>query len=449
MAELTAVVQRRDVLEQDLARRREQYDQYVRVTGEWLAHFEAAVAQGRKAVPRLVRDIRDGGRPQPAGALPEGPRSDSPFARFARELEQFRHQALDAIAEVASVRREHPDAEPREMLLYIAARQGALISRALAAIDALEHKTEDPDLSNGLFGIDQLIMMLRRHIENFALLAGTSSRNITAEVLLSTVMRHAASEIEHFSRVRTAALPLVNVRGYVVADLIHLFAELMENATKFSSGSVLVRAELTSAGLVVEVEDRGLHMPGAMLEEINHLLKFPGRVDRQKMVAEGRMGLLVVAVTADRHKLSVELRKSFFGGTSAYVVVPQSLLAPLEPEPSTDEDLAPLTRAEVEAVTPRRTAPALAAVREPSTAGNRALPRRTSRRPDELPAAETGRPALPVRVPVGDEEIPQAPEASSDPPPPATANLFASYSAGTAAHDAPDASGQAGPAPSH
>jgi Histidine kinase-, DNA gyrase B-, and HSP90-like ATPase len=160
-------------------------------------------------------------------------------------------------------------------------------------------------------------------------LGGSASRRQwTRQVSMHEVLRAAIAEVEQYSRVKVVPPVEGVLRGGAVSDVIHLIAELVENATKFSAPrtTALLRAQLVAAGLAIEVEDRGLGMLPADQQRMNALLADPGRVDVDELLRDGRIGLYVVSTLARRHGIRVQLQNNIFGGTQAVVVLPGALL---------------------------------------------------------------------------------------------------------------------------
>jgi hypothetical protein len=146
------------------------------------------------------------------------------------------------------------------------------------------------------------------------------------------VLRAAIAEVEHYSRVKVVPPVEGVLRGTAVTDVIHLIAELVENATKFSAPHTiaLLRAQHVSAGIAIEIDDRGLGMVPADQQRMNVLLADPGRTDVGELLRDGRIGLYVVAALARRHGIRVQLQNNIYGGTQAVVVLPKSLLDPAD-----------------------------------------------------------------------------------------------------------------------
>jgi hypothetical protein len=211
----------------------------------------------------------------------------------------------------------------------VAQRLHALVNRTLERLDTLERGVEDPDLLGGLFGVDHLVTQFRRQVENLAVLGGAVPRRINKPVPLPTVFRQSGAEIEQFSRVRVIQPPEGTLHGYAAAEVVHLLAELIENAARFSppDTQVTLRAQHVPAGLAIEIDDRGrLSMSAEKLQRMNQLLSAPENFDIRKQVEDGQIGLYVVAQIARRHQIRVVLQGNIFGGTQAVVVVPRELL---------------------------------------------------------------------------------------------------------------------------
>ncbi|MFF5264642.1 sensor histidine kinase [Actinomadura viridis] len=220
------------------------------------------------------------------------------------------------------------------VLVHVGRRQHALVSRTLQVLTALERGVEDPDLLHELFRIDHLVTRTRREAERVAVLGGETSRKTLKPLLLSTVLRQAVAEVEYYPRVRVV-LPgyEMAVPGHAGPDVIHLLAELIENATRFSEAGVLVRTEEVPAGLAVEVQDQGLTMSPERLAAMNRVLASPqeGSSALHAGLRERHIGLLVVARLARRHGIQVQLWPNN-PGTRAQVVLPRTVLVAPKPQ---------------------------------------------------------------------------------------------------------------------
>jgi len=194
-------------------------------------------------------------------------------------------------------------------------------------IDSLEQNEDDPDRLSNLFSMDHLVTRMRRNSENLLLLAGHESpRKWTEPVPLADVTRAATSEIEQYARVVLNVQPGVAVVGPAVSDVVHLLAELIENATIFSpkDSPVQVSAqELTSGGVLIEVTDRGIGVSESRLAEMNWRLDNPPVMD---VSVSRHMGLFAVARLAERHRIRIRLRPASPQGLTALVWLPDTVI---------------------------------------------------------------------------------------------------------------------------
>jgi signal transduction histidine kinase len=215
------------------------------------------------------------------------------------------------------------------MFVNLSRRSQALVERQLNLIDRLEQDEQDPDQLASLFELDHLATRMRRNSENLLVLSGTDlSRRLTRPVPAAEVLGAAVSEVEQYARVQVGQTPELTVQGRAVNDLVHLIAELLDNATAFSDPvtKVTVRTARTRKGeLAIEIQDRGVGMAEQDILDANVRLADPPDVD---VAVSRRMGLYVVARLAKRHDIKVRLRvnEDIEGGTTALVVVPSTLV---------------------------------------------------------------------------------------------------------------------------
>ncbi|MBM7167782.1 ATP-binding protein [Streptomyces sp. G44] len=288
-----------------------------------------AAAQGQSELRGVVEQLRRGAEP-PARATPPPDRPDGDeFDRLAAELTRAQDAAVDAVLQAAQLSSHAGSEQKVEVFVNLARRLQSLVHREISLLDELENDIEDPELLKGLFHVDHLATRIRRHAENLAVLGGAvSRRQWSSPVSMTEVMRSAIAEVEQYSRVKLVPPVDGTLRGHAVADVIHLLAELVENATVFSAPhtQVLLRANLVTAGLAVEVEDRGLGMPLAEQTKMNRLLADPDQVNVASLLQDGRIGLFVVAALARRHGVAVRLQANIYGGVQAVLILPQELL---------------------------------------------------------------------------------------------------------------------------
>jgi signal transduction histidine kinase len=244
------------------------------------------------------------------------------IGEVARAFDHVHREAVRLAAEQALLR-----ANINTIFSNLARRNQSLIERQLALITGLEGKEADPDQLENLFKLDHLATRVRRNGENLLVLGGeTPAQQWDQPLPLVDVIRAAASEVEQYERVELSGVPEAQIHGRAVTDLVHLLAELLENATTFSSphSSVLVTAaRLPDGRIMVEIHDRGIGLPPGELADINHHLADPPTVD---VAIAQRMGLYVVGRLADRHGIRVQLRPNEQGqGTTALAMLPDTI----------------------------------------------------------------------------------------------------------------------------
>ncbi|MFC8195139.1 ATP-binding protein [Streptomyces sp. NPDC057298] len=296
-----------------------------------------ASVRGQADLNTLVETLRRGDAP-PARRPHSRPAQDADdFDLLAEDMASAHDSAVTAVVQASQLSSHAGSEQKVEVFVNLARRLQSLVHREISILDELENEIEDPDLLKGLFHVDHLATRIRRHAENLAVLGGAVSRRQWSNpVSMTEVLRSATAEVEQYSRVKLVPPIDGTVRGHAVADVIHLLAELVENATVFSAPhtQVLLRANVVTSGLAVEVEDRGLGMPLAEQHKMNALLADPDQVNVASLLQDGRIGLFVVSQLARRHGIAVRLQTNIYGGVQAVLVVPQALLgAPEEQQP--------------------------------------------------------------------------------------------------------------------
>jgi hypothetical protein len=206
-------------------------------------------------------------------------------------------------------------------------RSQSLVERQIRLIDDLEQGEQDAERLSNLFQMDHLATRMRRNSENLLVLAGhDASRRWNQPVALVDVLRAAISEIEQYERVTLNVQPGIAVRGPAVNDVVHLIAELAENATSFSSAETPVAVSghlLNSGGVLLDISDQGVGMGAEEMAHANWRLDNPPVVD---VAVSRRMGLFVVARLAARHGIRVRLRPAPTGGLTALVWLPDEVV---------------------------------------------------------------------------------------------------------------------------
>ncbi|MFI8437580.1 nitrate- and nitrite sensing domain-containing protein [Streptomyces sp. NPDC079020] len=275
------------------------------------------VAQDR--LPELVKQLSETD-PQDVDTSVEsvGVHSRDEIGQVAAAFDDVHREAVRLAAEQALLR-----GNVNAMFTNLSRRSQGLIQRQLSLISELESREADPDQLSSLFKLDHLATRMRRNGENLLVLAGEEpGRRWTRPVPLVDVLRAAASEVEQYERIELAAVPATEVAGRVVNDLVHLLAELLENATSFSSPQTKVRVTghaLPDGRVLVEIHDTGIGLSPEDLAAINERLAAPPTVD---VSVSRRMGLFVVGRLSLRHGIRIQLRPSDSGGTTALVMLP-------------------------------------------------------------------------------------------------------------------------------
>jgi signal transduction histidine kinase len=258
---------------------------------------------------------------QQPGSAPWTGASSAEVEAVAAALLGMQRTASAAAAAEAGVRNGL-----RQILASLGKRNQSLLHRQLRIIDTLEQQAESPSALGELFALDHLTTRMRRHAESLSIISGAApARSWSGPVPVIDVIRSAVSEIEDYQRVTTATDATETVIAAAVTDLIHLLAELVENATLFSPSStrVEVRAERVANGFAIEVEDRGLGMEPGQLTAINAQLADPPDFD----VADAdRLGLFVTGRLAAKHAIQVSLAPSAYRGIKAIVLLPEAIV---------------------------------------------------------------------------------------------------------------------------
>jgi HAMP domain-containing protein len=292
----------------------------------------------------LERSAKDVAQNRLPGVVAKLQRSSGEAPDLSHEIEPVTVPSRDEVGEVAAafnavnevaVRVAAEQAALRmsigDIFLNLARRSQALIDRQLELIDELEEEADSRTLAS-LFQLDHLATRMRRNAENLIVLSGAEPpRRWTQPIPLGEVIRGAIAEVEDYQRVALVPMEDVAVPGHAGADIIHLLSELIENATSFSPPGTVVRVggQPAATGYIVEVEDRGLGMSDEELQEANERLANPPAID---FAVSRMLGLFVVSRLARRYGIRVQLRHSSYGGITAMVMLPASVVLPLGPQ---------------------------------------------------------------------------------------------------------------------
>jgi HAMP domain-containing protein len=266
---------------------------------------------------------------------PLGIRSKDEIGQVAQAVDAIQEVAVRVATEQAALRRSIGD-----MFTNLARRSQTLIDRQLELIDDLERNETDPDTLEHLFRLDHLATRMRRNAEDLIVLSGADpGRHWVQPMTLVDVVRAAAAEVEEYQRVEFLPMADIEVAGHATVDVIHLLAELVENATAFSppNTKVQIAGQAVPHGYVIEIEDRGLGMSDEELIQANERLANPPEID---FALSRVLGLYVVGRLGLRHGIKVQLRHSWYGGVTALTLLPPGVLVwptppPAMPEPAT------------------------------------------------------------------------------------------------------------------
>jgi len=282
-------------------------------------------------LPEMVRKLSmsEGGDAS-AEIEPIGVTSTDEIGEVARAFDQVHREAVRLAADEAMLR-----GNLNAMFVNLSRRSQSLIERQLSLIDNLEQTEQDSDRLSSLFRLDHLATRMRRNSENLLVLAGheAASRRWSQPVPLVDVLRAAISEIEQYERVVLNVQPGIQVIGQAVNDVVHLVAEIVENATTFSPEDTQVYVTgqpLTSGGVLLDITDNGVGISEQEMAHANWRLDNPPVVD---VAVSRRMGLFVVGRLAARHGVRVRLRHAQSGGLTALIWLPESVAAPDSSQP--------------------------------------------------------------------------------------------------------------------
>jgi signal transduction histidine kinase len=281
----------------------------------------SAVALATEQLPNVVSRLRRGETVDAAAEAPPLRAGSDEIGQVGQAIDMVRQTAIRSAVDEARLRQGVND-----MFRNLARRSQSLLQRQLTVLDGMERRATDPDVLDDLFKMDHLTTRMRRHAEGLIILSGAApGRGWSNPVKLIDVMRGAVAEVEDFARVTVATQSKAALAGPAVTDMIHLLAELIENATTLSPPFTQVRvtAETVANGFAIEIEDRGLGMTPARMAELNERLLNPPDVNPANTE---QLGLFVVGQLARRHGINVMLRQSPYGGTTAVTLIPQRLV---------------------------------------------------------------------------------------------------------------------------
>jgi len=283
--------------------------------------LEAHEASGVR-LPSLMRRLSAGEQVDVETEVPRLEYDKNEIGEVGQALNTLQRAAVEAAVKQAELRSGVSD-----VFVNLARRSQVLLHKQLTLLDTMERRTEDTDELADLFRLDHLTTRMRRHAEGLVILSGAApSRQWRRPVQLMDIVRAAVAEVEDYERIEVRRLPRVAVTGPAVADVTHLVAELLENATVFSPPhtAVQVLGERVANGFTLEIHDRGLGMTAESLLDANLRL---AETPEFELSDTDRLGLFVVSRLAQRQNVRVSLQPSPYGGTTAVVFMPDLLLS--------------------------------------------------------------------------------------------------------------------------
>jgi HAMP domain-containing protein len=289
-----------------------------------MRRLEAAAEEtAERRLPGVVQRLQDG-EPvdlQAESAPPIEVRSRDEIGHLAEAFNAVHRVAVRVAGREAALRRSVGD-----MFLNLARRSQSLIERQLEVIDELEVSGSEAEVRTRLGELDHLATRMRRNAENLIILSGSEpARRWRGPIGLAEVVRAAIEEVKEHTRVELLRIDQVQLAGHAAADVMHLLAELIENAVTFSSPGTkaLVAGQPLPAGYLLEIEDQGLGMTDEQLVKVNQRLAKPPDID---FALAKMLGFYVVTQLAAKHGVKVQLRHSWYGGVTALALLPKALI---------------------------------------------------------------------------------------------------------------------------
>jgi signal transduction histidine kinase len=367
----------------------------------------ATLGLAHERLPDVVARLDRGETVDVEEATPPLDYGHDELGQVAKAFNTAQRTAVHTAVELADTRRGF-----QKIILGIARQSQNLVNLQLSKLDSLERRHTDPEVLKGLYELDSTASQLRRYEENLVIISGERpGRSWSEPVALIDILRSAVGEVAEYRRVEVHTEEEVHLAPPAVADVIHLLAELIDNATAYSPAPnpVGVRAAMVAKGLAVEIEDRGLGMSEEDYDSFNTQLADPPQLNVVALADDLRLGMFVVGRLAHRHGIAVTLRPSPYGGTTAIVLIPHEVVVRDVPAPDRVPDREEVEHAgaaapeepvrESRPVVPARTASVAAPAPAPAARGNglTPLPRRVPQtslaaelREESLPAEEDG-----------------------------------------------------------
>ena len=288
---------------------------------ELAALRESALELANVRLPSVVNRLAAGQDVDISAEAPELPTSSDEIGQVQQAFNAVQQTAVEAAVGQARLRQGISD-----IFRNLARRSQSLLHRQLALLDAMERRAKEPEELEDLFRIDHLTTRMRRHAESLIILSGEApARAWRRPVPFVDVLRASVAEVEDYTRIKVTTNTRAAITGPAVADVIHMIAELAENAVVFSPPNtpVLISGDVVGRGFAVEIEDRGLGLSEERRAELNDLLENPPPFD---LSGSDQLGLFVASQLARKHNIRIVLRGSPYGGTTAIVLIPNALV---------------------------------------------------------------------------------------------------------------------------
>ena len=288
---------------------------------ELAALRESALELANVRLPSVVNRLAAGQDVDISAEAPDLPTSSDEIGQVQQAFNAVQQTAVEAAVGQARLRQGISD-----IFRNLARRSQSLLHRQLALLDAMERRAKEPEELEDLFRIDHLTTRMRRHAESLIILSGEApARAWRRPVPFVDVLRASVAEVEDYTRIKVTTNTRAAITGPAVADVIHMIAELAENAVVFSPPNtpVLISGDVVGRGFAVEIEDRGLGLSEERRAELNDLLENPPPFD---LSGSDQLGLFVASQLARKHNIRIVLRGSPYGGTTAIVLIPNTLV---------------------------------------------------------------------------------------------------------------------------
>ncbi|GAA3160479.1 nitrate- and nitrite sensing domain-containing protein [Streptomyces virens] len=358
----------------------------------------ATLGLAQERLPEVVARLERGEKVDAESATTPLDYGHDELGQVAQAFNTAQRTAVHTAVELADTRRGF-----QKVILGIARQSQNLVNLQLSKLDALERRHTDPEVLKGLYELDSTASQLRRYEENLVIVSGERpGRTWSRPVALIDIVRSAVGEVAEYQRVEVHTDEEVAVAPPAVADVIHLLAELIDNATVYSPAPspVGVRAAMVAKGLAIEVEDRGLGMSEEDYASLNAQLAKPPQFDVVALADDLRLGMFVISQLAHRHGIVVTLRPSPYGGTTAIVLIPHEIVV-CDDSSGTEQETPDDTGAAQDrpaVAAPAEREPLRTVASEPQSTARPAAPVRSAAAPAPAPRRD-GLTPLPRRVP--------------------------------------------------